>query len=66
MSLRCRIFVVLALAIAAFASPASASAGEVIEVDGSRAERQADPYVPEGAESRLPEPRGGGAAAAAP
>ena len=56
---------VLALATAALASPASAPAGEVLEVDGPRVERRADPYVPDGADSRLPEPRGGARAAAA-
>jgi len=55
----------LALATAALASPASAPAGEVLEVDGPRVERRADPYVPDGADSRLPEPRGGARAAAA-
>lgn len=56
---------VVALATAALASPASAPAGEVLEVDGPRVERRADPYVPDGADSRLPEPRGGARAAAA-
>jgi len=57
--------VILMLATAAFASPAAASAGEVLEVDGPRMELRADPYVPEGADSRLPDPRGGARAAAA-
>ncbi|MDQ3720522.1 MAG: hypothetical protein M3350_07060, partial [Actinomycetota bacterium] len=65
MSFCCRIFVVSGLAAAALASPASAPAGEVLEADGSRVERRADPYVPQAADSRLPEPRGGARAAAA-
>ncbi len=56
---------VCALAAGALVAPAQASAAGVLVVDGPRAQRGSDPFVPEEAGSRLPEPRGGARAAAA-
>ena len=51
-----------ALLCAALVAPAQAAAGEVLVVDGARVTRSADPFVPSGADARLPEPPGGAAA----
>ncbi len=58
MSLRCRSFLLAAVVCGVLAAPAQASAGEVLVVDGGHVQRSADPFVPSGADARLPEPPG--------
>ncbi len=62
MSSRCRTFLPAALLCAALVAPAQAAAGEVLVVDGQRVQRSPDPFVPDGADARLPRPPGATAA----
>jgi len=52
-----------ALFCAALAAPAQAAGGEVLVVDGPHVRRSADPFVPQGADARLPQPPGAASAA---
>ena len=64
MSARCRSFLLAVFLCAALAAPAQATAGEVLVVNGKHVQRSADPFVPTGADARLPEPPGRAGASA--